>query len=418
MTHRIAEVGLWIWIVVAVVAGDADAQRGGPTKVSVTPIVRHVFHPQVEVLGRIEAVKDTVLGAEVPGLVVEVLVDEGSQVEAGEVVARLDTSLREIRKRRAEAELALAREQLREFNAGSRAEDIREAEAMLEDATAQLEEAIVDRKRIEALEGTDAVSEDEVSSARAAERSRAAVQMQRQALLDRLRKGPRAEVIARAESEVAVREANLAEIVDEIGKATIRAPFAGVITEKEVDVGRYVTAGGDLFGLVQTNPVRAVLIVAEGDLRDVAVGQTAMIETAASAGNAYKGTIQAIIPRGDPVARTFPVKVLLGNEQQRILPGMGVRARILTTTTVPRLAVPTDAIAESPVGRVVFVVRDGKARRVPVRTGISEAGLVEITGDVREGEPVVVLGNETLRPDSDVLVVPRSVPVGGGGNTP
>ena len=247
-----------------------------------------------------------------------------------------------------------------------------------------------------------------MTSARAIKLSRAALEAQRQATLDRLREGPRKEVIARAEAQVAVNRARLDEIQDEIDKATIRAPFDGVITDKLVDLGRYVREGDALFDLVQTDPVRAVLAVTESNLGGVAVGQPVRIRTAADPSYQHEGKVDFIIPRGDPAARTFPVKLTLPNKEGRLLPGMGLRGSIEASTPAGLLAVPTDALVETPGGTALFVVRDGKAVREKVRTTYSEKGFVSIEGNVAEGESVVVLGNETLRPGADVAVVPRS----------
>ena len=400
-------------------AAPVFAQPGGPAKVSVAPAEERIFHPVVESLGRIEAVRDTSLSSEIGGLVAEVLADEGDRVEAGQVIARFDTSIREIRKRRAEAELALANEQLAEYRKGSREEEIREAKAMLEDAIALLAEAKLDRERLEALRG-DAVSDDEISSARAIETSRDAIRRQREAFLDRLEEGPRPEVIARAQAQVEVRTAALAEIEDELRKAEIRAPFEGVITQKAVEVGGFLRPGDALFSLVQMDPVWAVLSVSESALPDLRIGQSVRIELTASSRIGYDGKVDAVIPRGDPVARTFPTKVAVRNEDGRFFPGMGVRGKISTVTERAILAVPLDAVVESPVGPVIFAIREGKAERVPVRTGATERGFVAIEGEITKGEAVVVLGNETLRPGSPVVIVPRAVgvPVPSTGGAP
>lgn len=394
----------------------AFAQPGGPSNVSVAPVERRTFQIRVEALGWIEAVRETNVSAQVPGLVAEVLAEEGDQVEAGDVLLRLETVSREIRKRRAQAELAFEEQQLAEYRAGSRREDILEARAAVADAVAQLAEARLDRERVEALEGTDAVSDDEISSAKAVESSREAIRDQRQAILERLEAGPRPEVIARAEQSVAIRQAALDEIDDEIRKATIRAPFSGIIIEKLVDSGRYLNSGEAVFSLVQTDPVRARLAVSEADLRNLEPGQPATIGIAVAPEQRFEGTVRAIIPRGDPAAKTFPVTVRLENENGMLLPGMSVKAFFDTTTKDGVLTVPSDAIVESAVGRVVFAIRDGVAVRVPVRPGLTQQGVVVVDGEIEEGESVVVLGNETLRPGSPVRIVPRDVsaPRGGG----
>jgi multidrug efflux pump subunit AcrA (membrane-fusion protein) len=371
------------------------------------------FRPTIELIGQIEPVRRSLVSSEVEGLVEAVEKEAGDRVEIGDVLVRLKTTQREIRRRRAEAELELAREQLRELETGSREEEIRQAEAAVRDARALLEEAERDLERNEALIGTDAISERELTDSRAKALSWRAIYNQRVAAYDLVKAGPREEEIARAAAEVRIREAALDEIVDEIDKATIRAPFAGALTEKLVEVGRYVNRGEGVFTLLQMNPIRAVVAVPETVIDRVKLGDRVRVRLEALPKEDFEGDVEAIVPSGDPRARTFPVRVLLDNTAGRFLPGMAVRGRVPISGPREALAVPADSIVRGPAGTVVYAVREGAAALVPVTVGLADGGWVEVEGPLTEGEPVIVRGNERLRPGQPVEVIGAGE--GGGG---
>ena len=131
----------------------------------------------------------------------------------------------------------------------------------------------------------------------------------------------------------------------------------------------------------------------------------------------FPGEVEAIVPLADRLARTFPVKVRLANTRHSILPGMAARASVPLPSPEASLAVPSDAVVRTETGFLVYVVREGKAALVPVKPGISEEGLIEVRGELSEGEQVVVRGNERLRPGAPVEIVPWENdprPAGGG----
>jgi len=393
-------------IAVTLLALPAAAQPGAPpAKVAAAPVARRMFRPAVELIGDLEAVRESLVGSEVDGLVEAVETDAGRPVTAGAVLLRQRTVAREIRKRGAEAELELAREKLRELRRGSREEEIRQAEAAVRDAKALLDEAERDLERAEGLIGTDSLSEKELTEARSKALSWRAIYNQRLANFDLVKAGPREEEINQAAAQVKIREADLDAIVDEIDKATIRAPFDGVVEEKLVDVGRYLAPGQGVFTIVQIDPIRAVVAVPETVIDRVKVGGGVKLMLDAIPGEEFEAEVEAIIPAGDPRARTFPVRVLLPNADGRLLPGMAVRARVPISEGHEALAVPSDAIVRMPTGAVVFAVRDGTAVLVPVREGLADGAFVEVTGDLAEGDRVVVRGNERLRPGQPIEVL-------------
>jgi len=382
-------------------------QGAPPAKVSVAPVFEYRFVSRLEVLGEVEAIREVALGVEVEGLIEHVAVDEGERVEAGQALLRLNTDIRKIRLRRAEAELELARQQLEEYKAGNREEDVRVARAFVAEAVARKDEADEQLARVMGLHKTEVASEKALTAARAVARQAAAALQRYQAELDRVVAGPRAEIVARAQQSVAVESAKHAEIADEIAKSSLKAPFAGAVTKRMVEVGGYLQRGASTFTLVQMDPIRVVLAVPELSIARVRVGAEVEITVDALPGETLVGKVEAVVPEAEKGARTFPVKVKLANSKFRLLPGMAARAK-LALDDKKVLAIPSDAIVQTAVGNLVYVVRDGKAVRVPLPSIKTDGDVIEAPKGLAKGDKVVTRGNEQLFPGRPVIVLEDS----------
>ena len=394
-------------LILLLAAASSRAQDDPPAAVVVASAVRRSFADTVRLLAEVEPLRQGRVSAEVDGLVETLDVVEGQSVAATDVVVRLGAELLRIRERRAAAELELATKQLEEYEAGSRPEDVAEARAEVAEAEAQLTRATDDLSRIADLVAKGAVRREELTKARADELAARSVLAAKRAVLERVEAGPRAEQIARAGAEVATRQAALDEIADEIIRTEIRPPFAGVITRKVVDRGHFVRRGDAVLEIVQLDPVRVSVPVPEALVPRVTVGATMTVRFDALGDEAFEAKVEAIVPVADRAARMFPVKLLLPNPEHRILTGMVARVDVPRGGSHEGTAVPREAIVRGPHGASVFVVRDGHATPAPIEIGASDGRWVELRGDsVAAGDSVVVRGNERLRPDQPVRIVP------------
>jgi multidrug efflux pump subunit AcrA (membrane-fusion protein) len=384
-------------------------QAPPPAKVSVVPVEVRSFQPSFEALGELRAPKVSAIGAEVAGRVHAVDVREGDRVAAGQALARLDTTFLEIVRDRARAEFEWGEEQLAELRAGSRVEDVAEAEALHAEAVAQRIEQERDVGRLEELRQSDDVSEQEWTTAIAARDAAIALEAARRAALDRVRAGPRAEEVARAEAEVSRRAAVLAHIERELAKAVIAAPFAGGVTMLHAQAGAFVRVGDPLVTLVQLDPLEAVIDVQEQRIDAVRSGSPVKLRLDALPGLELDLQVTAVVPSADRLARTFPVRIEVANPEHRLLPGMVARATLPAGAEREGLAVPRDCIVVRAAGATVFVVEEGRAREVRVVVADEADGLVRIepnAGGLAVGDQVVRRGNEGLFPGREVVVVP------------
>ncbi|GAB4350290.1 MAG: efflux RND transporter periplasmic adaptor subunit [Candidatus Abyssubacteria bacterium] len=346
----------------------------------------------IEVSGNIE-VTDAEVSFKIPGRVERRFVSEGEAIEAGQVVARLDTSEleREVLLRRAELDAAHAA--LAELEAGSRPEEIAQAEASAKRAEAWLDEllagsraqeiaaaqAAVERARVEAerleaefkrqsylyengivaaqqydlalasyesatarlretAERLDLVKEgprqEQIEQARAALR-------EAEERYELVRKGPREETIeqARARMERAQAAVSLAET--RLGYATLISPLSGVVISENIEPGEYVAAGTPVVTVGDLSNVWLRAYINETDLGRVKVGQSVRVTADTFPGKIYEGRISFIASEAEftpknvqteeeRVKLVYRVKIEIPNPDMELKPGMPADAQIVT----------------------------------------------------------------------------------------
>ncbi len=340
----------------------ADVFAQAPVRVE--QVAARTIVQQVNVTGTVTSPRRAVLSTAVAGLVANIVVDEGYRVEAGDALLTLDAEL---------AELAMQR---------SRAE-VLQGETAVADARRRLADA-------EKVGAERAIARTEIESLRA-------------------------EVVS-DEAALAASRAALREQEAIVARHTLKAPFAGVISSRNTELGEWVTPGNGLLELVETENLRFDFRVAQEYFGALTPDTPVEIALDAARDGRLRGRIDTIVPVKDPGARTFLVRVLADgvSEGLPITPGMSVRGSLKLDTGRRGIAVPRDAILRFPDGRItVWVVDDGDGRPVvreqAIDTGFEFDGLVEVTAGLSEGDLVVTRGNETLQDGQAVTILSGSL---------
>lgn len=301
--------------------------------------------------GYVEATEIQV-SPEAGGRILELRVAEGDRVAAGDLIARLDTRDTELQVQRLRAERAAADAQLRLLQAGSRVEDVRQAEAQARAAEADVDAiaadiraAEVDLQRYEALLQSNAGSRKQRDDARARvdvakERERSARERVRAAreALARLRAGSRREELDVARARVAGVDAQLATLQKGIDDARVTAPAAGIVTQKLVDAGEVVARGMPLVVVTDLDNAWANVFVPEPMIPRVKLGQAATVRTDAG-GDGLPGKVTFVSPRAEFTPRNvqtaeersklvYRVKVSVDNREGVLKQGMPVDAEM------------------------------------------------------------------------------------------
>jgi RND family efflux transporter MFP subunit len=178
-----------------------------------------------------------------------------------------------------------------------------------------------------------------------------------------------------------------------------------VVGERHVDEGAMLTANSPLVSILDIHVLKAVIHCIERDYAKITIGQEALITTDAFPGSAFKGKVARIAPQLKETSRQARVEIDVPNDDGRLKPGMFVRVDLEFAAHKDVAVVPVAALARRGGVRGVFLadVQTGKARFVPLETGITSGDLVEVVSPPLDG-PVVVMGQHLLEDGAAITV--------------
>jgi membrane fusion protein (multidrug efflux system) len=212
--------------------------------------------------------------------------------------------------------------------------------------------------------------------------------------------------LERAEATARSAEAALALLQLQIERTTVRAPFSGVVGQRLVSTGDYVTSATPLLTLQTVHPQRAVIEVPERYANQLQQGQRVEFTVAAQPQRVFTAEVEFIDPVVQNDNRTILVKARAPNQDRMLKPGMFIEARLATETRENAVVIPEDALQPLRTANVVWAIVDGKASRRVVELGARAQGVVEIVSGVKAGEQVVVGGLERMA--DGMPVAPRA----------
>jgi membrane fusion protein (multidrug efflux system) len=193
-----------------------------------------------------------------------------------------------------------------------------------------------------------------------------------------------------------------------IQKKQIRAPFAGQLGIRQVNLGEYLAPGSPIVLLQALNPIFVDYSLPERYLADAAPGQAVVLSVQAYPGESFKGRITAISPGIDPATRNVRIRATLENPDMRLHPGMFADVRTVFPESKRVLVLPQSAITYNPYGDSVFVIKpkdsDLIVERRQVETGEVRNGRVEIVKGLTAGDRVVAAGQVKLRNGQSIAI--------------
>ena len=212
-----------------------------------------------------------------------------------------------------------------------------------------------------------------------------------------------------AETDYFNRKAALALAEDNQSKTELRAPFDGVVAEKQVSVGQFVSRGTALTHLISVNPLDAEFDVPERYVGQLQKGQVIHFSAGAFADETFEGTVVYLAPSVDPQTRTLRVKAEIANEDGRLKPGMFGSLALVLSERADALVIPEAAIQFTSQGTMVIAVNGaGISEFRPVQVGQRSKGSAEILEGLAAGELVVVEGHQKMGPGMTVHAAPES----------
>ena len=326
----------------------ADAQQPPPAPVKIELAEVREMASTVLAPGTVVSRNDAAVASEVAGRLTWVT-EIGAELEAGDVIARIDDHRLKL--------------QLRENEA-----TIKRLEASLAYSTKQL-----NRQR--------KLASQNIAAQNALEESEAERDMTEQDLIQAR--------VAREQTQYLIE------------KSAIRAPFGGRIVARFRDAGEYISIGGEVARLVDT---RNVEVRAQAPLAVAAHLSEGMDVSVRAGKREVRSAVRAVIPVGDERSRMIEVRIALNGDESWVI-GSAVRVALPEEDAVEVVAVPRDALVLRQNAIYVFRVGDDDTvEQVAVTTGVGNGSHIEVRGEIRGGDPVVVRGAERLRPGQSVMV--------------
>lgn len=214
---------------------------------------------------------------------------------------------------------------------------------------------------------------------------------------------------ARLDAQTAVRDgarARVEALEARLADLLIKAPFSGVVGLRRISPGTLVQPGDPIVTLDDIDTIKLDFTVPETRLADLAPGQAIAAQSVAFRARTFKGRIEMLDSRVDPITRAVTVRALIENPERLLRPGM-LLAVTVTGKARTALRIPEEALVpEGPQQYVYTIDGDDTVVRRPVQIGLREPGFVEVQGGLRAGEQVITEGTIKVRPGQKVRSQP------------
>jgi RND family efflux transporter MFP subunit len=358
-----------------VLAAESRAASESLLPVNVAEVKRATSQTSLVLPASIEAVTEAPVLARASGYIVKRLADIGDRVAAGQVLAQIEAP-------ELDQQILQAKAQVDQS-----ASAIQQAQANLVQGQANLQLAEVTKDRWQKLFDKGVVSRQENDTYRAQWAAQ-------QANVDSLGKA-----VAAARSNLGASQANLARLNDMRSYQTVRAPFSGVITLRNVDTGVLVTEGSTLlYRIAQTDRLRTYLNVPQAESGSVRPGQKATLVIPDLANRKFPGVVTRTANALDPSSRTLLVEVQAPNSEGLLLPGMYARVDLSVPRKEPPLAIPGDTlVVHDNVTQVAVVSADGTVHFQRVQLGRDFGDRIEVLSGLEPGQLLAVNPSDAVR---------------------
>lgn len=220
-----------------------------------------------------------------------------------------------------------------------------------------------------------------------------------------------------AQAKQAAAQADVIRAV--IAKKTIRAPFAGRLGIRLVNLGQILKEGDAIATLQTLDPIYVNFSLPQQNLAQVSAGSVIRLRSDVAMNEVFAGTVTAVNPDVDPVTRNVRIQATLANPGEKLRPGMFANVEVVLPSTDNVLSIPATSVLYAPFGDSVFIVTEGKdaqgkpaqvLRQQFVRLGESRGDFVVVEDGLKDGETVVTSGVFKLRPGMAVVIDNKLAP--------
>jgi RND family efflux transporter MFP subunit len=367
----------------ATLRAEAQAREKALPHLQVMRVERLADRNEIKLPGTMQAATEAPILARADGYLKRRLVDIGDRVRAGQVVAEIEAP--EVNQQVHQAEAAVEQAQAA----------MEQAQASLEQGRANRELARMTSQRLKILAERGIASQQDADQYQA-------LSAAQDASVQALEKA-----VSAQRGNVSAATANLARLREVHGYRRVKAPFDGVITLRNVDVGALVSTGNTLlYRIAQTGTLRTYVNVPQSSANSVRVGQAATLTVSNFPGRTFRGNVTRTANALDPASRTMLVEVGVPNADGALIPGTYAEVDLSGSQANPPLIVPAAAIIFRTDGAQVAVVGpDNTVHLQKVAVGRDYGDRVEILQGVADGAMIVAVPGDAAREGAKIVPV-------------
>ena len=355
-------------------AAEAVKSAPEPAAVAAVAVESRPIERQLRVTGTLVADEQAEVSAEVAGRVTATPIERGTRVPAGALLVRISAS--ETSAQLQEAEANAGQIQARLGLGASESFDPRRVPEVL-NAQASLDFAEAEFSRVRSLLDQKVVSQAEFDQRRTQVE---AARQQYKVALNAAEQSYRSLEAARARVSLARKS---------LSDTNVRAPFAGLVAERAVSVGDYVTKGTRVATVVSVDPLRVELSVPEQAIASIKIGQQVRLTVDAYPGESFIATVRFVSPSVRVDQRALTVEAVASNKDGRLKPGLFATALIRQSESAAALTLPEAAVETISGTSRVYLIKDGKAEELIVTLGQRDGEHIEIASGLARGDTVV-----------------------------
>jgi RND family efflux transporter MFP subunit len=382
-----------------------QARRGGGPAVAIhtTTIQRMAIQRQVDLAGTLMSPDQARVSSEAPGIVRQVLVEIGREVRAGDALVRLGSQELALALARAESALRQTRAQLGMHGPINTADTPPPDDEIgsVRNALANREDARASSVRAKTLAERGILSPVDLQ---AADTRLKVAEAAYQSAIDNVRGQKALLQDRRASYDLAAKQ---------LADAVVRAPIAGVVSERLVQVGEYIGERTPVATIVQVDPLKLRTGVQERHAGIIQPGQAVEFRVESFGDAAFQGKVAYVSPSLDPTMRTFAVEAIVDNKDRRLKPGFFAKGVILTRKDEGVLAVSDSAISTLAGVSSVYIVKDSKITQQAVTLGVRQGDKWEIV-DGLKGDETLASSRLNELATGTTIEIDKGSPGGGG----
>ncbi|NRT71653.1 efflux RND transporter periplasmic adaptor subunit [Clostridium beijerinckii] len=341
----------------------------------------------------LEAYQQGIITSKIAAKVVNVSVENGQYVNAGDTIATLDDQDIQNSIKTAQAQVQVSEQQL-----NSTQQQLNSSQVTLQKLQILMDDAQRNYDRQKTLFDGGAISKTDLESSEKALNTSKADYSSGLASIESAKAS-----IESSKASLEAQKVNLQKAQSDLANTVIKAPISGVISDKVLNVGQMASQGAALAKVNDISSVYATIQVPQEKIGGVQIGQAATI-TVDGSDKTYNGTVQTIDSAADATTRVFNCKIKIDNSDKSLLPGIFAKAQLISDQKTQVLTVPINALVGNEGDYSVFINDNGTAKKQKVTIGETNQNSVEITDGIKDGDQVICTNTSTIQDDSEVDV--------------